>query len=88
MSPPLQFILKQFFPYAVTIVLGLQINDLALLLTQNSVLWLLIIAPIWVAYCATERVLYFGRPVGLITGLGDLECSLFFSSERFSNAKM
>jgi hypothetical protein len=54
-----QFMLKQFFPYAVTIVLGLQINDLALLLTQNFVLWLLTVAPIWVVLCYGTRFIFW-----------------------------
>jgi len=40
--------LKKFFPCAVTVVLGLQINGLAYLLSPNIVLCLLIVAPIWV----------------------------------------
>ncbi|NDH71903.1 MAG: hypothetical protein EBY50_05840 [Rhodobacteraceae bacterium] len=54
-----QFMLKQFFPYAFTIVLGLQINDLAFLLSQNIVLWLLIVAPIWVALCYGTRFIFW-----------------------------
>ncbi|NDH73517.1 MAG: hypothetical protein EBY53_03120 [Rhodobacteraceae bacterium] len=59
MTPLTQFMLKQFFPYAVTIVLGLQINDLAFLLSQNIVLWLLIVAPIWVALCYGTRFIFW-----------------------------
>jgi hypothetical protein len=51
--------LKQFFPYAVTIVLGLQINDLLFLPSQNIVLWLLIVAPIWVALCYGTRFIFW-----------------------------
>jgi hypothetical protein len=54
-----QFMLKQFFPYAVAIVLGLQINDLAFLLSQNIVLWLLIVAPIWVILCYGTRFIFW-----------------------------
>ena len=54
-----QFILKQFIPYAITILLGLQINDLALLLTQNFVLSLLIVAPIWVVLCYGTRFIFW-----------------------------
>ena len=50
---------KQFFPYAITILLGLQINDLALLLTQNFVLWLLIVAPLWVVLCYGMRFIFW-----------------------------
>ena len=59
MSPLIQFILKQFFPYAVAIVLGLQINDLALLLTQNTVLSLLIVGPIWIILCYGTRFIFW-----------------------------
>ena len=54
-----QFMLKQFFPYAVAIVLGLQINNLAFLLSQNIVLWLLIVAPIWVILCYGTRFIFW-----------------------------
>ncbi|NCX90682.1 MAG: hypothetical protein EBX03_03465 [Rhodobacteraceae bacterium] len=54
-----QFILKQFFPCAVTIVLGLQINDLLFLSSQNIVLWLLIVTPIWVALCYGTRFIFW-----------------------------
>ena len=54
-----QFILKQFIPYAITILLGLQINDLALLLTQNFVLWLLTVAPSWVVLCYGTRFIFW-----------------------------
>ena len=59
MTPLTQFMLKQFFPYAVAIVLGLQINDLALLLTQNLVLSLLIVAPIWIILCYGTRFVFW-----------------------------
>jgi hypothetical protein len=59
MTPLTQFMLKQFFPYAVAIVLGLQINDLALLLTQNTVLSLLIVAPIWIILCYGTRFIFW-----------------------------
>ena len=54
-----QFMLKQFFPYAVATVLGLQINNLALLHTQNFVLWVLIVAPIWVLLCYGTRFIFW-----------------------------
>ena len=54
-----QFMLKQFFPYAVAIVLGVQINDLALLLTHNTVLSLLIVAPIWIILCYGTRFVFW-----------------------------
>ena len=50
---------KQFFPYAVTILLGLQINNLVRSLTQDFVLWLLIVAPIWVALCYGTRFIFW-----------------------------
>ena len=59
MAPLTQFMLKQFFPYAVTIVLGVQINDLAFLLTQDFALWLLIVAPIWVVSCYGTRFIFW-----------------------------
>jgi len=59
MTPLTQFMLKQFFPYAVTIVLGLQINDLLFLPSQNIVLWLLIVTPTWVALCYGTRFIFW-----------------------------